>query len=173
MKKRTNLTNWLVIIVFLLVMQLGMGPQVWAGSVVGWGVISPETSNSVLIAAGAAGSGPSLALTADGSIVAWGGNYSPPSGNDFVAVSAGGGHSLALRADGSIAGWGDNYAGQVTPPFGNDFVSISAGADHSLAIKADGSIVAWGDNKYGQATPPPGNDFVALDRRHHRRMGTQ
>jgi len=53
MIKRTNLRNWLVVIVFLLAIQYSVGPQAWAGSVVGWGTqkISPDISNSILIAA--------------------------------------------------------------------------------------------------------------------------
>jgi len=57
----------------------------------------------------------SLALKADGTIVAWGknadGEAAPPRGNNFVALSAGGGHGLALKGDRSIVGWGRNWAG--------------------------------------------------------------
>jgi len=100
MFKRTNLKSWLVIIVLLLAVQYSLGPQAWAGSVVGWGYqkIGTDTSNSILIAAG---SSFSLALKADGSIVGWGGDgagqATPPSGNDFVAVSGEWWHGLALK----------------------------------------------------------------------------
>ena len=108
-----------------------------------------------------------MVLKADGSIVGWGRNRSgqatPPSGNDFVAVSAGGHYSLGLKADGSIIGWGRNDYGQAGPPLGNDFVAISAGLYHSLALKADGTIVGWGRNLYGEVRrSPSGNDFVAV-----------
>ncbi len=168
MFKRTNLKSWLVIIVLLLAIQYSLGPQAWAGSVVGWGKMYVDSSdltegNLVGIAAGGFHS---LALKAEGSIVGWGANgggqAAPPSGNDFVAVSAGYEHSLGLKTDGSIVGWGDNHYGQATPPSGNDFVAVSAGEEHSLALKADGSVVGWGENHAHQATPPSGNDFVAV-----------
>jgi hypothetical protein len=139
MGKQINLKNWLVIITFLLMAQYSVGPQVWAGSVVGWGEQVTPTSELACISAISAGGDHNLALKADGSAVGWGlndsGQATPPSGNDFVAVSAGDYHSLALKADGSIVGWGLNNHGQATPPSGNDFVAISAGAGHSLAIK--------------------------------------
>ena len=53
----------------------------------------------------------------------------PPSGNNFVALSAGRGHSLALKADGTIAGWGRND-GHV--------VGVSVGARWSC-----GTIHQW------------------------------
>jgi alpha-tubulin suppressor-like RCC1 family protein len=50
-----------------------------------------------------------------GSVVGWGNNdygrATPPSVNDFVAISTRGLHSLALKTDGSIVGWGYNRRG--------------------------------------------------------------
>jgi alpha-tubulin suppressor-like RCC1 family protein len=81
-----------------------------------------------------AGGWHSLALRADGSIVAWGdnsyGQCNVPSENDFIAVSAGYFCSLALRANGSIVAWGD-----ITGiPTGNTFTDIDAGSSHYLAL---------------------------------------
>jgi len=107
-----------------------------------------------------------------GSIVGWGwndyGQASPPSGDDFTAISTGVCHSLALRSDGSIDGWGSNYdepgnwVGQAMPPAGNDYIAIAAGGYHSLALRSDGSIIGWGANYAGQANPPAGNDYIAI-----------
>ena len=75
----------------------------------------------------------SLALKADGSIVAWGeneyGQCSVPAPNtDFVAVATGGAHSLGLKANGSIVAWGSSYGGQCNVPAPNtDFVAVAAG----------------------------------------------
>jgi hypothetical protein len=63
----------------------------------------------------------SLALKADGTVVAWGLNdfdqTSVPAGlTDVVQVAAGEYHSLALKADGTVVAWGHNGTGQATVP---------------------------------------------------------
>ncbi|WNG57907.1 hypothetical protein F0U59_26500 [Archangium gephyra] len=78
-----------------------------------------------------AGWGFSLALRADGTVWAWGANWSGQLGLgetsdwyvlrpvqvpglvDVVAISAGGAHALALREDGTVWAWGDNAYGQL------------------------------------------------------------
>ncbi|MFN8516914.1 MAG: Ig-like domain repeat protein [Thermomicrobiales bacterium] len=151
------------------------------------------------VTAAAAGRGHSLALLADGTILAWGNNASGqlgngagggflptpqtvllPAGARAVAVAAGDGFSLALLADGTLLAWGIDASGQLgdgaagsfvdTPqpvllPAGARVIAIAAGAFHSLALLADGSLLAWGDDSFGQlgdgtvgpdtATPQP------------------
>jgi hypothetical protein len=110
----------------------------------------------------AAGGYHSLALKADGMVVAWGdNNYGetniPPGLTNVVAIATGYAHSLALKADGTVVGWGDNYAHEATSPAGlSNVVAIAAGDGFSLALKADGTVVGWGDNYYGQITIPAG-----------------
>ncbi|MFC4301973.1 S-layer homology domain-containing protein [Cohnella boryungensis] len=110
----------------------------------------------------AGGNSHSLALKADGTVVAWGGNNQSqstvPAGlADVVSIAAGFEHSLALKADGTVVAWGYNVDGRSTVPAGLvDAVSIAAGSEHSLALKADGTVVAWGDNDIGQITVPGG-----------------
>jgi uncharacterized repeat protein (TIGR01451 family) len=89
-----------------------------------------------------AGGAHSLALNADGTVSAWGGNYSGELGDgtqqqratpvqvtgltDVIAIAAGGrdcgfgpvyffsdGHSLALKRDGTLWAWGSNYLGAL------------------------------------------------------------
>ena len=104
------------------------------GEIRGWGsdVVVGQESLTDLVAV-AAGWVHSLALTSEGTIVAWGdnswGQCSVPAPNGgFVAIAAG------------------NYAPH-------------AGADaHSLGLKADGTIEAWGMNTRPVQRPAPNAD---------------
>ena len=127
--------------------------QAAQGSIVGWGwqVVGGDLSGGFV--AVAAGSGHSLGLKANGSIVSWGFNREgqtnvPGPNTGFVAVAAGQSHSLGLKADGSIVAWGCGVPydyGQCNVPAPNTgFVALAAGQLHSLGLKADGSIVGWG-----------------------------
>jgi hypothetical protein len=105
-----------------------------------------------------AGNGkPSLALMAEGTVVAWdyatGARVDIPAGlTDIAALSADvrGGHFLALKTEGTIAAWGcetdpEHDYGQCDVPAGlSDVVAVAAGVWHSLAVKADGTVVVWG-----------------------------
>ena len=121
-------------------------------------VPAPAT-NVVAVAAGA---WHSLALRADGNVVAWGDNDSgqcdaPASLTNAVAIAAGGYHSLAIKASGAVAAWGANDDGQTSVPPGlANVIGIAAGAWHSLALRFDGRVVAWGDNSLGQTNVPAG-----------------
>jgi hypothetical protein len=102
----------------------------------------------------AAGNKHSLALKADGSVIAWGegtdGQTTVPAAatTGVTAIAAGAWHSLALKADGSVIAWGKNSDGQTTVPAAatSGVTAIAAGAWHSLALKADGSVIDWGTN---------------------------
>jgi alpha-tubulin suppressor-like RCC1 family protein len=120
----------------------------------------------------------SLAMSAGGTVYAWGdnsagqlglGNNTPrleptavPNLANVVAVAAGRAHSLALRSDGSVVSWGANDQGQLG--LGNqtgqnspqavagltNAVAIAAAGDQSFAVRSDGTLWAWGDNDGGQ-----------------------
>jgi hypothetical protein len=93
----------------------------------------------------------SLALRRDGTVVAWGGEWTgtnvPPDLTDVVAIAAGYSHSIALRSDGTIVTWGGSYnVNQTVVPVGlRQVVSISGGSYHSLALVAE----------HLPAVPPP------------------
>jgi len=131
------------------------------------------------VTAVAAGGRHSLALLADGTVVAWGANGHGQLGDggtsessvpvavqglsSVKAIAAGGSHSLALLANGTVMAWGDNEAGQLG--VGNSVEdaavpvavkgltgvkAIAAGAGYSLALLTSGTVMAWGENESGQ-----------------------
>jgi hypothetical protein len=120
----------------------------------------------------AAGAWHSLALRADGTVLAWGDNYQGQCNvanlRDIMAIAGGGYHSLAIQRDGTVIGLGSNDSGQATPPAGlSNITAIAAGTWHSLALRADGTVVAWGDstdasgNFAGESVVPFGRTNVA------------
>lgn len=147
---------------------------------VGWGLnnygqadIPPNLTN---IAALAAGYAHSMALRADGTVVAWGAGTNntassphfgqvqvPADLTNVAAIACGGYHSLALREDGTVVAWGAGITnngsgpnnGQSIVPVGlSNATAIAAGFYHSLALCSDGTVTAWGANSYGQTNVP-------------------
>ncbi len=134
----------------------------------------PGVSNAVSVAAGR---GFSVAVTQDGSVLAWGSNSYGQLGqaiapdrtvpsrisslSDVIAISAGQGYSLALRRDGTVWMWGnltsigDPYSYPLTTatpiqvPGLTGIVAISAGDFHNLCLKSDGTVWAFGSNSQG------------------------
>jgi alpha-tubulin suppressor-like RCC1 family protein len=132
------------------------------GTLLFWNSDSAAPAGLSNLTATAVGYHHSLALKANGTVVAWGwnddGQTSVPAGlSNVVAIAAGEYHSLALKSDGSIRGWGYNAYGQATD--GGVYLgtaAISAGALHSLALMSNGKVRAWGDGHLGQCNVPPG-----------------
>jgi len=135
------------------------------------------------VAAVAGGDNHTLAVRADGTVVAWGFNGNGQLGDNtltersspiqvaglagVVGISAGGYHSLALRSDGGVSAWGDNQYGQlgdttITTPRKtpvqvsglDNVVAVGGGHFYSVAALADGSVVSWGFNGGGQLGDP-------------------
>ncbi|MGV8877270.1 MAG: immunoglobulin domain-containing protein [Rhodoglobus sp.] len=79
------------------------------------------------------GANHTVALGADGKVLAWGSNVYGQLGNNSLVNSA-----LPV---------------QVTLPAGVKFTQVSAGEFYSLAIGDDGKIYAWGKNNGGQLWP--------------------
>jgi hypothetical protein len=98
-----------------------------------------DLTNAVAIAAG---DYHSLALRSDGTVTAWGGDFSgethvPGGLSNVIAVAASGGHSLALKSDGTVVAWGRADFGGNTPPAGLSNVSaIEDALGRCLAIVA-------------------------------------
>jgi alpha-tubulin suppressor-like RCC1 family protein len=132
------------------------------------------------VTAVSAGGRHSLALLADGTVVAWGANGSGQLGDDsttesavpvavqglsgVTAISAGSNHSLALLANGTVMAWGSNESGQLGIGSGSiedsavpvqvkglsGVKAIAAGTNFSLALLSNGTMMAWGENETGQ-----------------------
>ena len=114
----------------------------WGGSSSGQTNVPAGLSNVVAVAGGRMRS---LALRADGTVVAWGDNPFVPAGLTNVVAVAGSSHSLALREDGTVVAWGFNWYGQTDVPAGlTNVVAVAAGEAYSLALLANGTVAAWG-----------------------------
>ncbi|MCX6875988.1 MAG: cadherin-like beta sandwich domain-containing protein [Verrucomicrobia bacterium] len=81
----------------------------------------------------AAGASHSLALCADGTVVAWGYNNNSQLGNNSATNSS---VPVAVNTTGVLAG--------------RIVAAIAAGDSHNLVICTDGTLASWGYNYYGQ-----------------------
>src|SRR5262249_46211603 len=84
----------------------------------------------------------SLALRADGTVVAWGWNEydqcDVPAGlTNVIAIAAGNKHSVALRADGTVVGWGLYLFPLKVPDNLPAAAAIASGYNHCLALVND------------------------------------
>ena len=141
------------------------------GEVIAWGtvwggyddvsVLVPNDAQGGVIAI-AAGRDHTVALKADGRVVAWGrnkhGQTTVPvaAQSGVVAIAAGLYHTVALKQNGSVIAWGSNWDGQSAVPADaqSGVVAIAAGWLHALALKQGGGVIAWGGNASGQMTVP-------------------
>ena len=89
--------------------------------------------NGQTVVAVAAGFNHSLALCADGTVVAWGMNSAGQLGNGSTTSSN---VPVAVTKTGAL--------------LNKTVVAIAAGYNHSLARCADGTVITWGNNAYGQ-----------------------
>lgn len=127
-------------------------------------------SNVIAIAAG---DYHSLALMADGQVVAWG-LYRPtsiwsspyslyaaatntPAGlSNVIAIAAGGAQNLAVKADGRVVAWGYNPKVATTnvPSSLSNVISVACTDGYNLALRTDGTVVAWPAQTVSSPFPP-------------------
>jgi alpha-tubulin suppressor-like RCC1 family protein len=126
----------------------------------------------------AAGGEHSLALLANGTVMAWGAGSNGQLGNGTTtssdvpvavqgltnvrAIAAGDLFSVAVLAGGAVMTWGRNSVGQLGDGTGKNSdvpvavkgittaVAVAAGGQHVLALLSNGTAMAWGDNEAGQ-----------------------
>jgi alpha-tubulin suppressor-like RCC1 family protein len=137
--------------------------------VVVWGNQTNVPDGLANVTAIAAGSDHNMALEANGTVAAWGGDTFgqtdvPADLTNVVTISAGVSDSLALQSNGKVIGWGFDSGGQINIPQNlTNVVAIAAGGFHSLALRADGTVAAWGEDYYGQTDVPGGlTNVVAI-----------
>jgi alpha-tubulin suppressor-like RCC1 family protein/ankyrin repeat protein len=119
----------------------------------------------------------SMALKNDGTVWAWGRNFSSSiintkpvkvqslSNVKYISMGAndsGQPFAFAIKKDGSVVAWGSNDNGQLgdgTKVNRNvpvllkgikNIVSITCGDNHVIALKNDGTLLVWGSNELGQ-----------------------
>ena len=104
----------------------------------------------------------SVAMRADGSIVAWGLNDSgqcnvPVNLGPVAFIGTGLNHTLAGMRDGTVRAWGQNTDGQCNVPPGlNDAIQVEGGWKQSAALRKNGSVLAWSSNQFNMSTVPQG-----------------
>ncbi len=120
----------------------------WGNATVPAGVLGVEAI--------AAGRGTTMAVKADGTVAAWGGDSGlitiTPSGlSNVQEVAIGEIRPVALKTDGTVVGL-SFYGLQPTqiPANLSGVKAIAAGWHHTVALKLDGTVVAWGDNSNQQ-----------------------
>ena len=133
----------------------------WGNNQEGQCAVPAGMSNVVGVASGWSHS---LALKSDGTVEAWGGDYTgkglnsvPPGLSNVVAIAAEQIYNLALKSDGTVVSWGNSLIPVCSGVTGlTEVVAIAAGQEHGVALKSNGSVVAWGTNNYGQCNVPSG-----------------
>ncbi|WP_167002111.1 Ig-like domain repeat protein [Mumia sp. ZJ430] len=137
-----------------------------AGKAVVWGAESLENSlppslDGKRVTAIDAAASYSVALTADGSVVAWGDPdkamvHGVPAGlANLKAVSAGQQNVVAIKSDGTAVAWGDATGIEVIPGDLGRVSAVDVGLS-AFALKTDGTVRVWGGPTAALLAPPAG-----------------
>jgi hypothetical protein len=137
-----------------------------------WGDLGQSTVPASLtdVKAIAVGLFHELALTADGTVVAWSENFSgqtdvPPGLTNIVAIASGSysSQSQALTEGGVLLVWGTTIYTPAQPPAGlSNVVAMSSGQQHAVAVTSYGNVTAWGYGSFGENETPAGLSNVMV-----------
>lgn len=168
----TNLGLYHVIVTNELGSAVSSSASLEFGNVTAWGMIDPSGPPTVAsglsnVIAVACGPTHSLALTAEGALIAWENSFPPNAPSDLtnvIAIAAGKGLDMALRSDGSVVAWGSfTYSPTNVPPNLTNAVAIAGSERHALALRADGTVVAWATGSTSSTNVPAGlSNVVAI-----------
>ena len=113
-----------------------------------------------------AGYSHTVALNADGTVVATGSNTTNQCNvyrwTDIVSVGAGYGHTVGLKSDGTVVAVGSDQYNQCFVSDWTDIVAISAGGYHTVGLKYDGTVVAVGQKDNGQCNVSKWDNIIAI-----------
>ena len=111
------------------------------------------------------GSGHTVGLKSDGTVVAVGYNYDGECDvddwTDIIAISAGSFHTVGLKSDGTVVAVGENYNGQCDVGDWTDIVAVAAGRG-TIGLKSDGTVVATGIGEENEFNVGKWTDIVAV-----------
>lgn len=103
---------------------------------------------SISAGGGFRGSGHTVALKRNGTVVAVGdnsfGQCNVDEWNNIVAISAGDFHTVGLKSDGTVVSTQNSDIGDSEIAFWDDIVAVSAGYGYTLGLKSDGTVVGAG-----------------------------
>jgi hypothetical protein len=111
-------------------------------------IVPADLTNAIGLAAGYVHS---LALKADGQMVAWGSyDTNLPAATNAAAIAAGhcSSHSLVLEGDGTVVVGGNTGYGLPGIPASSNLVAVAGGFYFASGLRADGKVMCWGTNQF-------------------------
>ena len=122
-----------------------------------------------------AGSGFTIGLKKDGTVVATGGNSNNECNvlnwKDIVAISAGSSYTVGIKKDGTVVAAVDMDLGRCDVSNWKDIVDISASDNHTVGLKKDGTVIASGNNHRGECNISKWRGIVAISAGHLNTIG--
>ena len=128
-----------------------------------------KDSAQKLVAVGnflSAGGYRTVAIRADGSVVAVGenedGQCDVTEWSDIIDVAVGRFHTVGLKSDGNAVAIGSKGFGKCDVKDWTDIIDVDAGIWHTVGLKSDGTVVAVGENDDGECDVLNWTDITAV-----------